>query len=106
MKLGTLAHVDVGLTIGLLVGAVYGLAALTIALAYRDRADARHHDERREMLSRIQHPDLVSHKAALDWEVPPQEPSALDQPELAMAGRVFEGEDEDDGAPTPDPRLS
>jgi hypothetical protein len=70
----------------------------------------RHARQLSEAMSRIQHPQLVTHNAALDWR-----PGADDQPpeqewpkEMALAGQVLNGDEpdpEDAAPPPPDSRV-
>lgn len=87
----------------LIVVSIVALGALVVL----DRQGKRAHAQLSEFASRIQHPDLVSHRAAQEWEPPAQEPSALDIPETEMAGRILNGDGPDDDLDPerPDARL-
>lgn len=85
----------------LIIVAIVALAALVVL----DRERTRTARQVSEMASRIQHPDLVSHKAALDYR-PPEPELAPDDPELYLAGRVFNGDEPAGEAPSPDPRVT
>ena len=58
-----------------------------------------------EMASRLQHPDLITHRAALDYAPPADVPSPA--PSLHLAGQVIDGDDPDvSDAPVPDSRVA
>lgn len=91
----------------MLLAALIVVAIVAVgALVVMDRQGKRNHAMLSEFASRIQHPDLVSHRAATEWEPREQERSALDIPEIEMAGRVFNGDEPDEDAPPgPNPNL-
>lgn len=83
----------------LIVVAIVAVGALIVL----DRQGKRAHAQLSEFASRIQHPDLISHKAALEHVPPEPDPSAFETPELYLAGQVLDGAEPDpeDFAPGP-----